>query len=77
MMGDNGNPQKSPIYVSVTGLPLRFHFEWPFQKSTAGADFWYLHADIRLATSADLHALVAVNSQPRCGKCCLHLSLET
>jgi hypothetical protein len=60
-MGDNGNPQKSPIYVSVTGLPLRFHFEWPFQKSTAGADFWYLHADIRLATSAELHALVAVN----------------
>ena len=59
-MGDNGN-QQSPIYVSVTGLPLRFRFEWPFQKSTSGADFWYLHADIRLATSADLHALVAVN----------------
>ena len=60
-MGDNGNSQKSPIYVSVTGLPLRFQFEWPFQKSTAGADFWYLHADIRLATSEDRHALVAVN----------------
>jgi hypothetical protein len=60
MMGDNGN-QQSPIYVSVTGLPLRFRFEWPFQKSTSGADFWYLHADIRLATSPDLHALVAVN----------------
>jgi hypothetical protein len=61
MMGDNGKSQQGPVYVSVTGLPLRFHFEWPFQKSTAGADFWYLHADIRLATSEDLHALVAVN----------------
>src|SRR4030095_11768610 len=60
-MGENGNPQKSPIYISLSGLPLRFHFEWPFQKSTAGADFWYLHADIRLATSEALHALVAVN----------------
>lgn len=60
-MGENGTKRESPIYVSVTGLPLRFRFEWPFQKSTAGADFWYLHAEIRLATSEDLHALVAVN----------------
>ena len=60
-MGDRGDLRQSPIYVSLTGVPLRFHFEWPFQKSSAGADFWYLHADIRLATSEELHALVAVN----------------
>lgn len=59
-MSENGN-QHSPIYVSLTGLPLRFHLDWPFQKSTAGADFWTLHGDIRLATGADLHAPVAIN----------------
>jgi hypothetical protein len=49
------------IYVTRTGLPLSFHLEWPFRKSTSGADFFVLHADIRLETSAGLHAPVAVN----------------
>ena len=49
------------IYVSLTGLPLSILLEWPFHKSTSGADFWVLHADIRLEGSAGLHALVAVN----------------
>src|SRR5690242_12233943 len=49
------------IYVTLTGLPLSFHFSWPFHKSTSGADFWVLHADIRLENSDGLHALVAVN----------------
>ncbi len=49
------------IYVTLTGLPLSFHFEWPFRKSTSGADFFFLHADIRLENSAGLHAPVAVN----------------
>lgn len=49
------------IYVSRTGLPLSFHLEWPFRKSTSGADFWVLHTDIRLENSDGLHAPVAVN----------------
>jgi hypothetical protein len=49
------------IYVTSAGLPLSFHLEWPFRKSTAGADFWYMHADIRLEGSDGLHAPVAVN----------------
>jgi hypothetical protein len=49
------------IYVTRTGLPLSFHLEWPFRKSTSGADFFVLHADIRLENSAGLHAPVAVN----------------
>ncbi len=56
----NGDGQKR-IYVTLTGLPLSFHFEWPFRKSTSGADFFFLHADIRLENSAGLHAPVAVN----------------
>jgi hypothetical protein len=49
------------IYVTRTGLPLSFHVQWPFRKSTAGADFWYVHADIRLENSDGLHAPMAVN----------------
>jgi len=49
------------IYVTLTGLPLSFHLEWPFRKSTSGADFFVLHAGIRLGNSAGLHAPVAVN----------------
>jgi hypothetical protein len=49
------------IWMTLTGLPLTFRLEWPFHKSTSGADFWVLHGDIRLENSAGLHALVAVN----------------
>jgi len=53
-------PEKK-IYVTLSGLPLSFYLEWPFRKSTSGADFWFLHADIRLENSEGLHAPVAVN----------------
>src|SRR3989442_10042699 len=49
------------IYVTLAGLPLSFELHWPFHKSTSGADFWVLHADIRLENSGGLHAIVAVN----------------
>ena len=49
------------IYVTRTGLPLSFHFEWPFRHSTSGADFDVVHAKITLENSQNLHALVAVN----------------
>jgi len=57
--GDGSREKK--IYVTLTGLPLSFELRWPFHKSTSGADFWVLHADIRLENSAGLHAPVAVN----------------
>lgn len=49
------------IYVTLTGLPLSFRLNWPFHPATSGADFFVLHADIRLENSAGLHAPVAVN----------------
>lgn len=49
------------IYVTLAGLPLSFHLEWPFRKSTSGADFYFLHTDVVLENSAGLHAPVAVN----------------
>jgi len=60
MSAGDGGGQKT-IFVTRTGLPLSFQMEWPFRKSTSGADFFVLHADIRLENSAGLHAPVAVN----------------
>jgi hypothetical protein len=57
----NGNTEKKNIYVTLSGLPLSFELKWPFHKSTSGADFWVLHADIQLQNSVGLHAPVAVN----------------
>jgi hypothetical protein len=53
--------RENRIYVCQSGLPLSFQLEWPFHKSTSGADFWVLHADIALASSEGLHAPVSVN----------------
>lgn len=53
--------QSNQLYVTLTGLPLSFDFEWPFHKSTSGADFFVLHGDVRLESAEGLHAPVAVN----------------
>ena len=49
------------IWVTLSGLPLTIELEWPFHRSTSGADFWVLHGDIRLEGSDGLHAPMAVN----------------
>jgi hypothetical protein len=49
------------LYVTQSGLPLSFHLQWPFRRSTSGADFSFLHADIQLESAPGLHAPVAVN----------------
>jgi len=59
MVEPGGEPKK--IWVTLSGLPLTIELEWPFHRSTSGADFWVLHGDIRLENSDGLHAPVAVN----------------
>jgi hypothetical protein len=49
------------IYVTRTGLPLSFTFDWPFRHATSGADFEVLHTVITLENTDGLRALVAVN----------------
>jgi hypothetical protein len=49
------------IWVTLSGMPLAIELEWPFHPSTSGADFWVLHADVRLENSDGLHAPMAVN----------------
>jgi hypothetical protein len=56
-----GGGESKKIWVTLTGLPLTIELEWPFHRSTSGADFWVLHGDIRLENSDGLHAPVAVN----------------
>ena len=57
----SGEVADQKIWVTLSGLPLRFRLEWPFHASTSGADFWVLHGDIALEGSEGLHAPVAVN----------------
>src|SRR5271154_4894570 len=61
MSMSQGNQSPKKIWVTLTGLPLTITLEWPFHRSTSGADFWVLHGDIRLENSDGLHAPVAVN----------------
>jgi hypothetical protein len=56
----NGSSAKT-IYVTLSGLPLSFKFEWPFRPATSGSDFYVVHAEIALENSGGLRALVAVN----------------
>src|SRR6266446_3028285 len=53
--------EQKKIWVTLSGLPLTIELEWPFHRSTSGADFWVLHGDVRLEGSEGLHAPVAVN----------------
>jgi hypothetical protein len=53
--------EQKKIWVTLTGLPLTIDLEWPFHRSTSGADFWVLHGDVRLEGSDGLHAPMAVN----------------
>src|SRR5271154_2231516 len=61
MSMSQGNQSPKKIWVTLTGLPLTIALEWPFHRSTSGADFWVLHGDIRLENSDGLHAPMAVN----------------
>lgn len=55
------NASGKTIYVTRTGLPVSFKFDWPFRHATSGSDFDVLHAEITLENSENLRALVAVN----------------
>lgn len=57
---EGSSPAKT-IYVTLTGLPLSIDLEWPFHKSTSGADFFVLHGDLRLESTEGLRAPVSVN----------------
>lgn len=52
---------QKPVYLTISGLPLSFEFEWPFHKSTSGADFHVLHGTTWLEDSAGLHADFALH----------------
>jgi hypothetical protein len=51
-------------YVTLGGLPLAFgKFQWPFHRSTSGADTYIIHGEIAVADGGthNLHAKVAAS----------------
>jgi hypothetical protein len=57
------NPRPE-CYVTLGGLPVAFgQFEWPFHRSTSGADTYIVHGEIALADGGthNLHAKVAAS----------------
>ena len=57
------NPQPD-LYVTMDGLPLRFTgFQWPFHRSTSGADTYIVHGTVWLADGTDspLHAKISAS----------------
>jgi len=66
-LAEEANRLRNPrpeCYVTLEGLPLAFgQFQWPFRRSTSGADTHILHGEIRLADGAahNLHAKIAAS----------------
>jgi hypothetical protein len=57
------NPRPE-CYVTLAGLPIAFgKFQWPFHRSTSGADTYILHGEMYLADggSHNLHAKLAAS----------------
>jgi len=57
------NPRPD-CYLTLHGLPLSFgKFEWPFHRSTSGADTFLVHGEVRLedGTESILHAKIAAS----------------
>jgi hypothetical protein len=59
MSSGNGTKTEN-VYVTLSGLALQIRLDWPYRKSTSGADFWTLHSEIR-PVGTEKHALVAIN----------------
>jgi hypothetical protein len=60
-MNQNNRNTAKRIFVTRAGLPLSITLDWPFHRSTSGADFWVLHGNIHLENTEGLHAPVSVN----------------
>ena len=57
------NPRPE-CYVTLAGLPIAFgKFEWPFHRSTSGADTYIVHGEMYLAdgNAQNLHAKIAAS----------------
>lgn len=48
--------QERSAYLTLSGLPLTFEFQWPFHTSTSGADFWVLHGVAYLEDGSGLRS---------------------
>jgi len=61
LQGQAQHADQKQLYITLAGLPLSFILHWPFHRSTSGADFYVLHAEIYVENTPGLNAKVAVN----------------
>lgn len=57
------NPRPE-CYVTLAGMPIAFgKFQWPFHRSTSGADTYIVHGEMHLADGkqSNLHAKIAAS----------------
>lgn len=57
------NPRPD-VYVTLAGLPVRLSgFQWPFHRSTSGADTYIVHGTVHLedGQNSPLHSLVSAS----------------
>lgn len=57
------NPRPD-AYVTLEGLPISFrNFQWPFHRSTSGADTYIVHGDVHLedGSNSPLHARISAS----------------
>jgi len=53
--------KQKPVYLTLSGLPLSFELQWPFHKSTSGADFYVLHGTTWLEDGTGLRAEFSIH----------------
>jgi len=47
--------------VTIQGIPLSIHLQWPFHANVSGADFYVLHGTVELGDGSGLRAQVALH----------------
>lgn len=53
---DASKRQQNPdpaAFVTLGGVPMHFELEWPFHRSTSGADFHVIHGKVRLLSEPE------------------------
>lgn len=48
-------------YVTLKGIPLTFTLDWPFHRSSGGADFHVLHGNAVLEDGTERHAALSIH----------------
>lgn len=48
-------------YVTIKGIPLTFTLDWPYHRSSGGADYYVLHGNAELEDGSGRHAALSIH----------------